>query len=93
MSASLHTQGSPSLTWAGWGASVWGGWCEGVRRLLRPSCSERWPTGGERICWLTKDHFKTLIKHSQHKLFHNELRLFTLLSCLFVKYEAGGGDS
>lgn len=50
VSALLRTQGSLSLTWAGWGASVWGGWCEGVRLLLRPSCSERWPAGGEREC-------------------------------------------
>lgn len=44
----LHTQWFPSLTWVGWAASVWVGWCEGDLRL-QPSCSEHWPVGhGER---------------------------------------------
>lgn len=43
----LHTQGSLSPTWAGWGASVWGGWCEGVLLLLQLSYSERWPVGDD----------------------------------------------
>lgn len=44
-SAQVRTQGFLSLTWVGWGASVSGGWCGGVRLLLQSSCSEHWPAG------------------------------------------------